>query len=274
MNDVSIFIFVFVIGASIGSFLNVVVARYNTGLTLSGRSQCMFCGHTLSWYELVPIVSFVIQGGRCRSCKGKISWRYPTVEIITGIVFVLVFIRSVQTIYPISVHSFVLGINLFAASTLMAIAAYDMKHKIIPDFFVYTFIATAFLAMVATNLTTSDVVSLVDVAAGPLLFLPFASLWFFSRGRWMGFGDAKLAWGIGWFLGLSNGIVAIVFAFWIGAVASLLLLGIGRVVGLAYAGKQFTMKSEVPFGPFLILGLLVVWFFQIGVMDLISFFKF
>jgi len=264
MNDVSIFIFVFVFGASIGSFLNVLVARHNTGMTLSGRSQCMFCGHILSWYELVPVLSFVIQVGRCRMCKGKISWRYPAVELTTGLLFLL--------IYNLQPTTYDLVFYWLIASILIVIAAYDMRHKIIPDTFVYAFIFLGFLNLFGVWDLAFNMPSFLDLSAGPLLFLPFAGMWFFSHGTWMGFGDAKLAWGIGWFLGIGQGIAAIVLAFWIGAAASLLLLGIDRITGFYSSVKQFTMKSEVPFGPFLILGTFIVLLYGIGFSDLIYIF--
>src|SRR4051812_36221267 len=84
-------IFAFIFGTIIGSVLNVVAARYNTGMTFGGRSKCFSCNKTLTWIELIPIISFVAQGAACKRCRSKISWQYPLVEAGTGVMFALIF---------------------------------------------------------------------------------------------------------------------------------------------------------------------------------------
>ena len=143
----------------------------------------------------------------------------------------------------------------------LVIGVYDIKHKIIPDPFALSF---ALLAGVELYLRSywglldipyipflNSVPSWIDFAAGPLIALPFALLWLLSAGRAMGLGDAKLTWGMGWFLGFSGGVTAAIFAFWIAFIPSLILL--------LLPAKRFTMKSEIPFGPFLLLGTLLVY---------------
>src|SRR3989338_3567698 len=82
-----------VLGLIIGSFLNVVIYRYNTARTLGGRSACMSCQKVLCWYELIPLISFLALGGRCKYCKTKISKQYPAVELLTGIIFASLFLK-------------------------------------------------------------------------------------------------------------------------------------------------------------------------------------
>src|SRR3989344_1792899 len=86
-------IFVFILGTIIGSFLNVVILRYNTGSSIQGRSGCMSCGKPLVWYELFPVLSFLFLLGRCGGCKSRISAQYPLVELLTGIIFLLTFLQ-------------------------------------------------------------------------------------------------------------------------------------------------------------------------------------
>lgn len=259
--------YAFLFGLIIGSFLNVVIARFRTGMSLSGRSRCFSCGKTLSWYELIPLLSFIFQRGRCRVCHTRISWRYPLVELLGGFAFPLVFLKVGVGTPSALLYGFVI------ASLLIAIAVYDVRHKIIPDLFVYLLSIFALGGIVwQHSLTLPTLATLWHVLAGPLLFLPFALMWFFSRGTWIGFGDAKLAWGIGWLLGLSKGIVAILFSFWIGAVVSIGAIAISKSHGLFSTHKRFTMKSEIPFGPFLVLGLGLVWFWGIDTTTLLSFF--
>jgi prepilin signal peptidase PulO-like enzyme (type II secretory pathway) len=260
--DILAYIFAFCFGAAVGSFLNVVSLRYHTGRTIRGRSGCASCGAQLRWFELLPVLSFIALRGKCRSCLSAISWQYPIVEAITGALFVgLYYLYALQW-----------GLFLLYAiewSLLVIIVAYDMKHKIIPDPFVYAFIALSFLSLFITPDWTLHMPSgsWWPLLSGPLLAAPFAFLWLVSGGRWMGFGDAKLALGIGWVLGVTRGTTALLLSFWIGAVVSIALLlyerlsPSGRAVSRAHG--RLTMKSEVPFAPFLILGMALVFFFGI-----------
>jgi leader peptidase (prepilin peptidase)/N-methyltransferase len=158
-------------------------------------------------------------------------------------------------------------LNAIIFSILIVIFVYDLYHKIIPDALSYSF---AVLALIYTIIFSAigDGFSqnlLLDILAGPLFFFPFWALWFLSKGNWIGLGDGKLAIGIGWFLGLFYGLSAIVLAFWIGAVIGILILLIDKL----NKGKQnITMKYEVPFAPFLIIGILIEFFFKLDVMGI------
>jgi prepilin signal peptidase PulO-like enzyme (type II secretory pathway) len=164
-------------------------------------------------------------------------------------------------------------LNAIALSSLIAVFVYDLRHKIIPDHFSLSFALLSLLPTLAVIYIFSIPFFSMDVLywllSAPALALPFFLLWYFSGGRWMGLGDAKLAWGMGWFLGLSAGFASLVLAFWIGAVFSLIMLAIQSLSG---KGKGLTMKSEVPFGPYLIVALLVVYFFDIDFPTLIAWF--
>jgi prepilin signal peptidase PulO-like enzyme (type II secretory pathway) len=224
----------------------------------------MHCGKTLAWYELVPVFSFLIQGGRCRQCKSKLSWQYPAVELLTALVFLATAYRFVDATFTPSVIASM--VSMFVAwALLVIILVYDIKHKIIPDGIVYTFAALGLLNIFLVHQNIFSQEFYIAFMAGPILFLPFFLLWLVSHGRWIGLGDAKLALGIGWMLGLGLGVSAIVLAFWIGAAVSILLLVIAR---LNKKLKHLTMKSEIPFAPYLILGFAVAYFFSIDVMGI------
>jgi leader peptidase (prepilin peptidase)/N-methyltransferase len=253
-------IYLFVLGLLIGSFLNVVILRYNTGKSLSGRSGCFSCRHALGWYELVPVLSFLVLSGRCRHCGSKISRQYIGVELSTGILFAL----SAWRFYPdISASVFA----CLLSAVLVVIVAYDLKHQIIPDLPAYLFIVLAILSPIFfrldAGLTTGlGTMVLKGLGAGLLYFLIFASIWYFSGGHWMGFGDAKLAFGIGALLGFFGGFNALVLAFWTGALVGLALIGLSRLK----LARRYSIKSEVPFAPFLALGLVIYLFFGLTVM--------
>jgi leader peptidase (prepilin peptidase)/N-methyltransferase len=253
-----------ILGLIVGSFLNVVVLRHGLK-SLLGRSECMSCLRRLAWYENIPVVSWLALRGRCHSCGSRISMQYPLVELSTGILFALVGASFV--LFDLRA-AFELALSFAIVSVLVAIATYDFKHTIIPDQWAYLF---AGLSLVAGMLIWSDAYSLaLLLIAGPIAALPLFSLWLVSRGRWMGLGDAKLALGIGWLLGPVLGPVAVFFAFIIGAALivgiimplSYIISALGKqgIIRFRGDGAQLTMKSEVPFGPFLIASCCLVWF--------------
>ena len=247
----------FIFGAVVGSFLNVVALRFNTGKGLGGRSMCMSCGSTLTWKELIPIFSFAAQKGSCKKCKTKISWQYPLVEFIAGAIFVLIFF-----VFPPTdpVTSVITLIQVIVACILVVISVYDIKHKIIPDSFVYTFAGLSLISLCVGGQSWLHMLTIESLLAGPLLALPFALLWLISKGSWMGLGDAKLTLGIGWLLGISAGINALVIAFWIAAAVS--------VIWLFATHKKIKPRMEIPFGPYLIIGMYLVLLFHIQVIDI------
>ena len=272
--------FFFIFGCIIGSFLNVVLFRYNTGRTIGGRSKCFSCRRTLGPIDLVPVLSYIAFRGRCRTCKSHVSFQYPAVEMFTGALFAGVYLlyAPLLLVNP-ALFFFNIIIALIVMSLLVLITVYDLRHKIIPDLFSYTFAAVTFIAMflrLETIVTETPfrnfssfslsltVPEMSHLFAGIILAFPFYFLWLVSRGRWMGLGDAKLALGIGWFLGLAKGGTAIIYGFWIGAVVSVLLILIQKIYAWRlhkHGSTNISMKSEIPFAPFLIAGLLIVYFF-------------
>ncbi len=251
--DILLPIIAFFLGTIIGSFLNVVILRLRSGRTLGGRSACFTCGMTLSFAELVPVGSFLTQRGRCAHCRAKISWQYPLVEMLSGLVFVLLYFRFAYLLL-LSPAVFA-GLFLYfgiVLSLLIVLAGYDARHTILPDGLTAVFALVAFLGMflVSGDSFVLHMPPLWHFLAGVLIPMPFAVLWLASGGKWMGLGDAKLMIGIGWLLGLSGGIAAVLLSFWIGAAASLLWLLALRVAGRRGA----SLKTALPFGPFLAIG--------------------
>ena len=275
--DILIWFSIFIFGTIIGSFLNVVILRYGTGASIArGKSACFSCAKNLSWYEMLPIISFIALRGKCKSCRSKISWQYPLVEFFTGLLFSAVYIKLNGGFYLFSQPSlfsvFQLdAISLFyyfaVFSILIVITVYDLKHKIIPDLLVFSFAFISLIWLVA-NVGLADLLEspyIFNLLAGPILALPFFLMWLLSGGRWIGLGDAKLALGMGWFLGVISGFSAVILGFWIGAAVSLTLLLLQK---LNLRGKNLTIKSEIPFAPFLAIGLLAVFFFGFDIMNL------
>ncbi|MFA6257807.1 MAG: prepilin peptidase [Candidatus Paceibacterota bacterium] len=264
MTSILTIIFFF-LGLIIGSFLNVVIFRLNTNRSFGGRSGCMSCQKKLAWYELIPVFSFLSLGGRCRNCKTKISLQYPAVEFIMGLIFALLFLKF-QDIFFVDILTFSFNYTYYAIafSILVVIAVYDLKHKIIPDILSFIFGLLAFMGLFFIQADgflgfSPHMPTILGFFAGPIIALPFVFFWLVSSGRWMGLGDAKLAIGLGWLLGLPLALTGVVFAFWIGSVVGVLLV---------IFSKKYGMKSEIPFAPYLALGAFLAFIFSLNLFPL------
>ena len=248
---------VLIFGSIIGSFLNVLILRYGNGVLKSSRSKCFSCGHTLDPSDLIPIFSFLFLGGKCRYCGSKISIQYPLVEFFTALSFLLTYLKlgwSLETLFYWVIWSI-----------FIAIFVYDLKHKIIPNGLVYILIVLSLLKIIFIIWLGFNEDLFWLILSGPIIASPFALLWLVSRGRWMGFGDAKLALAIGWLLGLSQAFSALILAFWIGAIVGLLLVFLSKMTLLSQKFKNFTIKSEIPFAPFLIIGTAIIFWGDIDI---------
>lgn len=263
--EIVLYLFALVLGLVIGSFLNVVILRHGTGWGLDGRSKCLSCGNKLTWVELIPVVSYLVQGGQCKKCHSKISIQYPIVELLTALLFVGVTITEISEASLYSFGGFIHLILVWSiVSLLVAIFVYDFKHKIIPDEFVFTFIILSGISLVGiifdSGMTEFMIRVLHGVYSGGLLFMLFWLLWFLSKGKLLGFGDAKLVFGFGLWLGLPGASFAVASAFIIGAAVGLVLIGVSQNRLLSRRFPMFTLKSEIPFAPFLILGAFISYF--------------
>lgn len=210
------------------------------------RSHCESCKKTLSWYDLIPFLSFIFLKGRCRYCNVSLSLQYPVVELLTGILFIGVigWIGEIRGIREIGT----LGYYLFMVSSLIAIFFIDLKNGIIPDKILYPAIifSVAYLLIIPNSLFLIHVFS----AFGSFLF--FLLIFLATKGRGMGFGDVKFVFLIGLMLGSPQIIIALYIAFLTGAITSLILV--------LWRKKKFK-GGTVPFGPFLVVGTLISLFF-------------
>jgi leader peptidase (prepilin peptidase) / N-methyltransferase len=220
------------LGAVIGSFLNVVAHRVPLGESLvSPGSRCPECGSPVKAYDNVPVVSWLLLRGRCRSCGARISPRYPLVELATALAFAaVVAVRGFD-------NDLVLELPFVAA--LIALAAIDFDHKILPNKIVYPLAAYGVIATLLVD--QDDLVENLIAGAGAFAFLLIAVI---AYPRGMGMGDVKLAGAMGLYLGLSV-IPALLAAFLSGSVVGLLIIAREGAAG---------RKKAVPFGVFLALG--------------------
>jgi leader peptidase (prepilin peptidase)/N-methyltransferase len=244
-----------ILGLLVGSFLNVLILRTKSGESfVTGRSECPKCHKGLAWYELIPVLSYAVQKGRCRGCGAKISPQYPLVELLTGAVFAtLYFATGVDS--PQAVFS--LCIWLAAASLLIAAAVYDLRWMILPDRFMVPLIVLGIINVIVLNTVFDQSVLISRLIAAVVFALFFTTLWLVSSGKWLGDGDIRLAFAMGLLLSLEQLLVAIFFAFNIAAVVAIGLL----------LNKKKTRHDAVPLGPFLILGTFIGLFFGQTIMN-------
>lgn len=248
----------FVFGVIIGSFLNVVALRYKGRGRLfdfkriGGRSHCLYCRRTLKWYELVPLLSFLLQGGRCCSCRRCLSWQYPIVELASGFAFLLPYYFG---------YSWIGIIWTLAALAMILLSAIDWRLRIIPDQ-INLFLAglgvilgvlggSSFLRNYGEWLSLTGNLWWDRWLAALLAMLFFGFIILASRGKAMGVGDLKLAGALGLLLSWPDIILALSIAFVLGAV-------VGSIYLLA---QRKNLKSIIPFGPFMVAGVFILIFF-------------
>ena len=237
--DILIPIFIFLFGAAIGSFSNVCIYRLPKKLSIiSPPSQCPNCGKSISPFDNIPIISFILLRGRCRYCQSPISWRYPIIETITGLIFLSLYLN-----FRISPQFFIYAL---LCTSLIIIAFIDLEHKIIPDVITLPGIIIGLtLSLTIPHITLIN--SIKGLLIGGGLFYAIAII---SRGG-MGGGDIKLIAMVGSFLGWKNVLLTIFLGSLFGSIVGIVLIIL----------KKKNRKDMVPFGPFLSLGAIISIFY-------------
>jgi leader peptidase (prepilin peptidase) / N-methyltransferase len=220
-----------------GSFLNVVIYRLPRAESLMyPGSHCPACGHALRAADNIPLVSWVMLGGRCRYCKAAIPARYPLVELLSAAVFLLA-----AVVFGLTIE----GVAAAAMGALLIVIAFiDLDHLLVLD---ATTIAGAAIALAAALATHRLVPALEGAAAGALIFGVIYGL---TRGAGMGLGDVKLAAMLGLFLGFPSMLFAVIAAFIIGAVLAIPVL----------LARRRGRRDALPFGPFLVMAAMLGMF--------------
>lgn len=250
MNIIYI-IYMFVIGTIMGSFFNVIGHRLSKNESaIKPRSHCEFCGHILAWHELIPIISFLIQGGKCRKCRAKLSWWYPLIEIITGLFF--------MSCYLYYGFTYDLLLALIISSVLIITCISDFNYLVILD---EVLVVSSLAALVVIFLKEGFNGLIISLLSGLLMFFFMLMVKIvgdkaFKRES-LGGGDIKLSLFIGLVLGYKLSFINLVLA-------SFLALP----VAFYYLVKL--KDREVPFGPFLIISTFIIYIFSTQILDFID----
>lgn len=236
-----------VLGLLVGSFLNVVIARVPEGHSIvTPASACPRCGAELRWRDNIPLLSWFLLRGRCRSCKLPISVRYPIVEATNALLWIALAWWALAVPGRISL----LPLLLVLASAGLALAAIDIKHHRLPDVIVLPLYPVTAIGLLLSQLIDSQGHWPAALCGAAIWGITVGGLWLITSGRGMGLGDAKLAPVLGavtgW-IGIAEAAIGLLAAFALGAIAG---------VGLIAAGRS-KRRSRLAFGPFLLGGALL-----------------
>ncbi len=244
----------FIFGLIVGSFLNVLAFRLRDAETLLGKSFCRSCKNQIRWYDNIPLISFALLRGLCRDCETKISWQYPLVEMLTGVLFALTgyFFFSESSMLSWLETAWLLGI----LSCFIVIAVYDLKYMEVPlnmliisALLIYVFLIAHFVLAPEPFFVSR---LWYGFLGGAVVAGFFFLLVFWSREKWMGWGDVWLGFVSGSVVGVPLILPLLTLSFGLGAIAGLL--------AIAYGDKN--LKSQIAFAPFLISGTIVTLFLE------------
>jgi leader peptidase (prepilin peptidase)/N-methyltransferase len=256
------YILVFFFGAAVGSFVGVVVDRLSSNEPVwKGRSHCDHCRHKLHWNDLIPLVSFLMLGRKCRYCKEPLSWNFFMVELLTGLAFVLAAFSIFQDSWFMvtNLQYIILALYYFALiGSLIAIFFADLRFGIIPfkivgfalfvSVFWFLLLPSLYFSPIEVSLLgfQTDFLNALGAGFGASFF--FFLLFILTKGRGMGFGDVVYAFLMGFILGFPKVILALYLAFVTGAIVAMILI--------AFHKKKFK-GGTIPFGPFLVFGTII-----------------
>jgi prepilin signal peptidase PulO-like enzyme (type II secretory pathway) len=253
-------IILFLLGLCFGSFANVLIDRVQNKRSVKGFSKCDFCGYQLKWFDNIPVLSFLFLQGKCRKCHKKLSWQYPVVEFLSGLLFALTYLILFQDRFLANWMEagfyIELVYSLLVAFLLFVILVWDYKYLIIPDFLVLIGLVVTVVFEIYKAFQNGCFVGSWEcpLVAGVLGSLAvggfFGILYLSSGGRWIGGGDVKIGFWLGFLVKLKMTYFFILFAYLIGSVVAVYLL----------ISSKKKMKSQIPFGPFLVVSAYLIIF--------------
>lgn len=256
-----LYLFVFILGLFIGSFLGVIIDRLPFDRSIIfPASHCPHCRHKLHPFDLIPVFSYLILDRKCRYCSVKISAFYPLVELVTASIFLFVVYNNLNS-SPYSVFGDLTILPeiiylLVVISSFIVVFFIDLKYGIIPFKIVLFALTVILIKYIFSGFAGIDILSISLSAV--IVFSIFFLLFYFSKGRAIGFGDVVFSFLMGFFLGFPKIILAVYLAFLTGAGFSLILV---------LLGKKKLKGGTIPFGPFLVLGTLVSLFWGQNIID-------
>ncbi|NMA66317.1 MAG: prepilin peptidase [Clostridiaceae bacterium] len=252
--DMLFSILLFILGMCVGSFLNVCIHRIPMGKSIVfPSSECTNCGEKIRSTDLIPVVSYIMLRGKCRECNNPISIQYPVVELITGLLWLVSFLKYGFTFETVAI--------IFLITLLIPVAFIDLKYMIIPNGFVITGLiggigVVIFHALYRpiifydSPLWYAPLIGMIS-ASGILFIIALIGYIIYRNDGAMGMGDVKIFLPIGLILGFKLSLLTLVFSIFLGGITSIFLLLI----------KKVERKSAIPFGPFIVLSSIIIGLF-------------
>lgn len=252
----------FILGASIGSFVQVIASRLNVAPIIKGRSKCLSCGEALRPLDLMPVISFLLLKGRCRYCKTKFGVEALLIEGFFGLTFLALYfmVLAGQPNLIISLVWLAYYSLLFGALGVMAL--YDRLHSYIPSSFLFAYIVLTFGMYSVRVFSDPDIL----VILSPIFVaLPFLIIWLVTKGRGLGFGDVILFFGVGAFFGSLQGLAVLIISIWLGAIFGIYIKYLKR--------DALTKYTAIPFVPFIVVAFILVLFTGIDIFSITNVFS-
>lgn len=242
-----------------GSFANLIADRLNVRSIWGGRSICLNCGEKLTWRELVPVLSYIFLGGKCKHCKSKLTPSFLVSELGAGVLTVLLYnlIFSSQVI-SLTVKVATFSLMCLIMISMIAIAIYDLRHKFVPFKMIEVlFVVGALLMGLRFYLFGFNLYELLS----PLIVSSiFTIIYLISRGAWVGMGDVMLYFVCGMIFSLPIAVTGFFYSIWLGAFVSFVLLILNK--------KEYNLKTEIPFTPFIMIGMLLAYLTSTDILNL------
>jgi prepilin signal peptidase PulO-like enzyme (type II secretory pathway) len=248
--------FIFLFGLIIGSFLNCLIWRLHKGEGMWNRSYCPKCRQQIAWYDNIPVLSFILLAGKCRHCGKSISWQYPIVEFMMGVLFVMAFFLNYESrimnqglteLYIIFDLKFIIQLfrDWFIIAVMTVIFIYDLRWYLILDKVTLPACAIVFILNILLGISWQNLL-ISGIIGGSFFLIQFL----ISSGKWIGGGDIRLGLLMGLTLGWPNIMAAILLSYFLGSIIGVFLISTGR--------KKW--GSKVPLGIFLSVGTIIVLF--------------
>lgn len=252
VDNFSMYFFLIILGLVVGSFLGMLTYRLPRGISIMGRSFCDSCKGLVSWKQNVPLLYFLLSGGKCKTCGEKISLRYPIIELATVIVFILTMLlwqttdTAVVSLMKDDFGPLSLLPVLALTTAALGLVIVDFEHSILPDSLTATLLGIVLLVL----LFLPPPALIVNLFWGLLSFSVFLLIYLVTNGRGMGFGDVKLAFVVGSLLGFPGSIVWFMLSFTGGSLGGIALLLLGKA----------KLRQEIAFGPYLLFAFWITLF--------------
>lgn len=251
----------FFLGASIGSFVQVVATRLHVAPIIKSRSKCLSCGEALRAFDLIPFFSYLFLGGKCRYCESKYGVSALVIESLYGLIYVALYHFILAPQGSVILSSLWLFYYSLLFITFGVMALYDRAHSFIPVAYLFFYCLLTLSMLIIRFISEPSSLTLLSPV---IVALPFLIAWVVTKGKGLGFGDVLLFLGVGAFFGVAQGLAVLFISVWIGAIVGIIIYFMRR--------KHNIKNTAIPFVPFILLSFIIVLFTDIDIFSIAQLF--